>query len=412
MVDLLWRAGNRLAAVRLEELWNELARLQCFTLLCAYSMGNFYMPGDGELFDKVCSRHSHVIPADSTAARAVRSLETELEQRKELEGVLRGPLRNRAGAVDAMEKNAQDAERLRLLVESVEDYAVFMLDTYGRVSSWNMGGAQGVPRRRDHRATLLPLLSAGGLGQVRDGAGNRRPRGSLRRRGLARAQGRHTLLGDVVISRMFDRDAKLVGFAKVTRDLSHRRQLEEERVTRASLERALAEEKKIEELREQLIAIVDHDLRAPLTSVVAGAEIMLKRGMLSEADAKVTARLARSADRMTKIILQLPDFIRARLGGGVSVQRQPADLAEICAQVVAEEQMAYPDRALIFEADNDTRGLWDRGRLAQVVSNLIGNAIQHGGPGGPIDVRVGDRGEVVSLAVHNQGPPVPAELLP
>jgi signal transduction histidine kinase len=211
---------------------------------------------------------------------------------------------------------------------------------------------------------------------------------------------------------MFDRDAKLVGFAKVTRHLSHRRQLEEERVTRASLERALAEEKKIEELREQRIAIVDHDLRAPLTSVVAGAEIMLKRGMLSEADAKVTARLARSADRMTKIILQLPDFIRARLGGGVSVQRQPADLAEICAQVVAEEQMAYPDRALIFEADNDTRGLWDRGRLAQVVSNLIGNAIQHGGPGGPIDVRVGDRGEVVSLAVHNQGPPVPAELLP
>ena len=109
MVDLLWRAGNRLAAVRLEELWNELARLQCFTLLCAYSMGNFYMPGDGELFDKVCSRHSHVIPADSSAARAVRSLETELEQRKELEGVLRGALRNRAGAVDAMEeKNAQD----------------------------------------------------------------------------------------------------------------------------------------------------------------------------------------------------------------------------------------------------------------------------------------------------------------
>ena len=72
---------------------------------------------------------------------------------------------------------------------------------------------------------------------------------------------------------MLDRDGKLVGFAKVTRDLSHRRQLEEERVTRASLERALAEQKKIEELREQLIAIVGHDLRTPLTSVVAGAEV-------------------------------------------------------------------------------------------------------------------------------------------
>jgi signal transduction histidine kinase len=217
---------------------------------------------------------------------------------------------------------------------------------------------------------------------------------------------------NVVISRMLDRDGKLLGFAKVTRDLSHRRQLEEERVARASLERALAEQKKIDELREQLIGIVGHDLRTPLTSVVAGAEMMLKRGMLSEADAKVTARIARSADRMTKIISQLLDFTRARLGGGMSVQRQPAVLAEICAQVIAEVQMANPDRALIFEADDDTRGLWDRGRLAQVVSNLIGNAIQHGGPGGPIEVRVGDCGEAVSLAVHNQGPPVPAELLP
>jgi PAS domain S-box-containing protein len=415
MVDLLWRAGNRLAAVRLEELWNELARLQCFTLLCAYSMGNFYMPGDGELFDKVCSRHSHVIPADSSAARAVRSLETELEQRKELEGVLRGALRNRAGAVDAMEeKNAQDAERFRLLVESVEDYAIFMLDTYGRVSSWNMGAERIKGYRADeiigqHFSHFYPPEDSGKCEMELETAARE---GRFEDEGWRVRKDGTRFWANVVISRMCDRDGKLVAFAKVTRDLSHRRQLEEERVTRASLERALAEQKKIEELREQLIGIVGHDLRTPLTSVVAGAEIMLKRGMLSEADAKVTARIARSADRMTKIISQLLDFTRVRLGGGMSLERQPADLAEICAQVIAEVQMAHPDRALIFEADNDTRGLWDRGRLAQVVSNLIGNAIQHGAPGGPIDVRVGDRGEAVSLVVHNQGRPVPAELLP
>jgi len=79
MVDLLWRGGNRAAAILLEELWNELARLHSFTLLCAYSMGNFYMPGDGELFDKVCSRHSHVIPGNERIA--LRSLEHEVQQR-------------------------------------------------------------------------------------------------------------------------------------------------------------------------------------------------------------------------------------------------------------------------------------------------------------------------------------------
>src|SRR5260370_6150607 len=390
---------------------DELARLQCFTLLCAYSMGNFYMPGDGELFDKVCSRHSHVIPADSSAARAVRSLETELEQRKELEGVLRGALRNRAGAVDAMEeKSAQDAERFRLLVESVEDYAIFMIDGYGRGSSWNMGAERIKGYSADeiigqHFSHCYPPEDSGKCEMELEIAARE---GRFEDEGWRVRKAGTRFWANVVISRMLDRDGKLVGFAKVTRDLSHRRQLEEERVTRASLERALAEQKKIEELREQLIGIVGHDLRTPLTSVVAGAEIMLKRGMLSEADAKVTARIARSADRMTKIISQLLDFTRVRLGGGMSLERQPADLAEICAQVIAEVQMAHPDRPLIFEADNDTRGLWDRRRLAQGVSNLIVNSIQHAAPGGAIDVRGADRGEAVSLVCPTHGHPVPA----
>src|SRR3989442_3350912 len=110
MVDLLWRGGNRAAAIRLEELWSELARLHSFTLLCAYAMGNFYMPGDGELFDKVCGRHSHVIPPGDSAAR-LRSLETELEHRKQLEGALRQALQKRASSAGAIEeKSAQDAD--------------------------------------------------------------------------------------------------------------------------------------------------------------------------------------------------------------------------------------------------------------------------------------------------------------
>src|SRR5438128_5645193 len=117
-------AAIRAAAILLEELWNELARLHSFTLLCAYSMGNFYMPGDGELFDKVCSRHSHVIPGNE--GTALRSLEHEVEQRKELEAALRETLRKRSAAAGVMlDRNAQDAERFRLLVESVKDYAIF-----------------------------------------------------------------------------------------------------------------------------------------------------------------------------------------------------------------------------------------------------------------------------------------------
>jgi PAS domain S-box-containing protein len=289
-----------------------------------------------------------------------------------------------------------------------------MLDANGRVSSWNLGAERIKGYRADeiigqHFSRFYPLEDSGKCEMELVAAARE---GRFEDEGWRVRKDGTRFWANVVISRMVDRDGKLVGFAKVTRDLSHRRQLEEERVARASLERALTEQKKIEELREQLIGIVGHDLRTPLTSVEVGAEIMLKRGMLSEADAKVAARIARSAGRMSKIISQLLDFTRARLGGGMSVERQPADLAEICAQVIAEVEMANPDSPLNFEADGNTRGLWDRGRLAQVASNLIGNAIQHGRPGGPIDVRVRDCGKDVSLAVHNQGPPVPGELLP
>src|SRR5437016_2595874 len=304
MVDLLWRGGNRAAAIRLEELWSELARLHSFTLLCAYSMGNFYMPGDGELFDKVCSRHSHVIPGNERIA--LRSPEHEVQQRK-------------------------DGSRF-----------------------W----------------------------------------------------------ANVIISRILGRDGNLVGFAKVTRDLTHRRALDEERIERAALEQSLAEQKKIDELREQLIGIVGHDLRSPLSSVVVRAELMLKRGMLHDADAKVTARIARSAERMAKIISQLLDFTRSRLGGGMRIEPREVDLAEICAQVIAEVETVHPDRAVSFEADSDVRGVWDRERLAQVVSNLVGNAIAYGKADGAVSVVLRDEGDSVTLSVHNEGPAIPAEVLP
>lgn len=415
MVDLLWRTGNRAAAIRLEALWNELARQQSFTLLCAYSMGNFYMPGDGELFDKVCGLHSHVISPGDGVARIVRSLETELEQRKQLERVLRGELRGRAVTAGAMEeKSAQDAERFRLLVESVKDYAIFMLDVDGRVISWNVGAerikgyraeeivGQHFSRfypREDVSKCEMELEVAARDGRFEDEGWRVRKDGTR-------------FWANVVISRMLDRNGGLVGFAKVTRDLTHRRQLEDEQVARAALERVLAEQKKTEELRERLIGIVGHDLRAPLSSIVMGSEMMLKRGMLSAADGKVAARIARSADRMSKIISQLLDFTRARLGGGISIDPRAMDLADVCDEVIAEVETAHPDRTVLFDAAGDTRGVWDRDRLAQVVSNLIRNAIQHGKPDGPIHVQLGSGGDAITLRVHNEGPAIPQDLLP
>jgi sigma-B regulation protein RsbU (phosphoserine phosphatase) len=414
MVDLLWRAGNRTAAVRLEEFWNELARLQSFTLMCAYSMGNFYMPGDGEVFDHVCRRHSHVIPPGDSAA-LVRSLETELEQRKQLEGVLRQALQKRASTAGEMEhKSAQEAERFHLLIESVKEYAIFMLDVHGRVSSWNPGAERIKGYRAEeiigqHFSRFYPPEDVAKCDMELEVAARE---GRFEDEGWRVRKDGTRFWANVVISRMVAHDGSVVGFAKVTRDLTSRRQLEEERVARAALEQKLAEQKKTQELRELLIGIVGHDLRAPLSTVATAAGLMLKRGTLAGADAKATARIARSADRMSKMISQLLDFTRARLGGGITIDPRPMDLADVCAEVIAEIETAHPDRTVLFDTDVDTRGLWDRERLAQVVSNLVGNAIQHGNAHSAIDVQLRNNGDRVTLRVHNEGPAIAHDLLP
>ena len=412
MVDLLWRGGNHTAAIRLEDLWNELARRQSFTLLCAYSMGNFYMPGDAELFDQVCGRHTHIIPPDGTA-EMVGSLKREVEQRKQLERALREALRTRALQARGIEEtSSQDAQRFRLLIESVKDYAIFMLDPDGRVASWNVAaerikGYRAEEILGEHFSRFYPPEDAGKCKMQLEVAARD---GRFEDEGWRVRKDGTRFWANAVVSRMVDRSGKLIGFAKVTRDLSQRRLLDEERIARVSLERILKEQKKIDELLEQLIGVVGHDLRSPLSSISTGVGVMLKRGLLLPADAKVAARIARSADRMSEIVSQLLDFTRARLGGGISIDPKPMDLAEICAEVIDEMASTYPDRVVLFGADGEARGVWDRGRVAQVVANLIANAIQHGSNGN-IELRLENEADKVTLRVHNHGPAIPEELL-
>ncbi len=439
MVDLLWRDGHKQAAIRLEEMWNDLAKVHLFSLLCSYRLGNFYQAADAGLFDEVCGTHSGVVPTTIRLFEdRMRSLEKEIEHRKQREAELREALSRRAGeGVQAgetrrlaEERRDLGEERFRLLVESVQDYAIFLLDPEGRVSSWNAGakrikGYQADEIIGQHFSRFYPEedVKAGKCERELEGAvrdGRFEDEGWRVRRDGSR------FWANVVITRMTNRTGNLIGFAKVTRDLTQRRALEDERLARARaeaqsallalerqrLERALADQKSTDELREQLLGVVGHDLRSPLSSISMAAALMLKRGGLRDDDAKATARIARSADRISNIISQLLDFTRARLGGGIPIDPKPIDFGEVCAEVIAEYEMVHPNRALCFSSDMDTQGVWDRERLAQVVSNLIGNAIQYGKPNSPIDVSLRGEGDVVSLSVRNEGPPIPAELLP
>lgn len=158
--------------------------------------------------------------------------------------------------------------------------------------------------------------------------------------------------------------------------------------------------------RDQFIGILSHDLRSPLSAITAGAALMAASASDDQRQARVAARILNSAQRMERMIGDLLDLTRTRLGGAIPLKRVPTDLQQVCDEVLLEVQAAQPDAVVRFRVSGDVSGEWDPDRLAQVVSNLLGNAIHHGG-GGPISLEAHGADESVTLGVHNVGNPIP-----
>ncbi len=129
----------------------------------------------------------------------------------------------------------------------------------------------------------------------------------------------------------------------------------------AALEKSRLDE--IGEFREQLIGIIGHDLRNPLNTILIGAQILLQREGLGGKETEVARRIARSAALASRLIDQLLDLTRSRLGGGIPIDAKPCDAREIYRQVVGEMELAHPDRPVREDVTGDLIGVWDRDRM-------------------------------------------------
>lgn len=173
----------------------------------------------------------------------------------------------------------------------------------------------------------------------------------------------------------------------------------------------------VEELRETLrfselfSGILAHDLRNPLNTVVMGTEILAKT-VTDDRERRTVDRMRSAETRMTRMIDQLLDLTLARSGGGIAIARAEMDLADLSRAIMSELAVAHPSRRIELTCAGETRGHWDHDRLAQVLSNLLGNALTHGEPDGVVAMRI-DGGDSASVRVetHNLGT-IPAELLP
>lgn len=173
---------------------------------------------------------------------------------------------------------------------------------------------------------------------------------------------------------------------------------------------AVAELERTIRYNELFAGVLAHDLRNPLGSIMMAAQVMLMRQEgQGDSNAKPLTRILSSGQRMTRMIDQLLDFTRARVGGGIEINRTATNLADLCKQAVAEVEILYADRAIECTYVGNHDGAWDPDRLSQVISNLVANAAQHGRASSPIHIRVdGTAEDAVGLEIQNEGVVAPA----
>jgi PAS domain S-box-containing protein len=166
------------------------------------------------------------------------------------------------------------------------------------------------------------------------------------------------------------------------------------------------------EFERHLIGIVSHDLKSPLQAILVASDSLLRRGHPDDRLLRSLRLVRTSAGRASRMVGDLLDFTRARVGKGIPILPRPTDLREVAHGVLAEVQPTFPDRVIRLEAAAPCPGEWDPDRLAQVITNLLVNAVRYGRTGSPVTLRIGCEGELARIEVHNEGEPIPAALVP
>ena len=284
-----------------------------------------------------------------------------------------------------------------LLVDAVQEYAIFMLDPDGRVASWNRGAA----RIKGYTAAEVlgrPLSTFYTAEDVAAGEPQRLLRAAAEH-GHAEAEGWRVrkdgsrFWAAVVLNALRDTDGDLVGFAKVTRDRSENKAYEDE------LARSNAD-------LEVFAGVVSHDLREPLQLITAFAEILRERMTRTDPESReLVERIARAGLRMREML----DGVRAwsRVGAGAQ-DMDDVDLDALAAAVLGTLQPSLSERGVEVVCDDLPTVRGDGGQLGQVLQNLIGNAAKFGAT--RVEVSAARENGAWVISVTDDGPGIPPEL--
>lgn len=163
------------------------------------------------------------------------------------------------------------------------------------------------------------------------------------------------------------------------------------------------------EFRERFLGVLGHDLRNPLAAILLAARRLEARTELPAGVISTVARIASSASRMRRMIDELLDFVRARVGGQLPLNPGPVDLRQVLAQVVAEAELGGAGGRVTVGSSGDVAGVWDPDRLVQMLDNLVRNALRYGAPDRAVRIEAEGQPDGVTVAVINEGPGISAE---
>lgn len=170
--------------------------------------------------------------------------------------------------------------------------------------------------------------------------------------------------------------------------------------------------KRVDQSRDLFLAILSHDLRNPLNSIAMSASLLPHLVPPATKVIDVASQISTNASVMARMISDLLDYTRTRLGAGMPVSPALMDLSVLGQEIYSEFATAHPNRNIRFQSEREVRGNWDTDRLRQAISNLLGNAIQHSPESATVELRVTGNGPDAIVTVYNGGPPIPPGELP
>jgi PAS domain S-box-containing protein len=304
---------------------------------------------------------------------------------------------------------AKHEELFRLLVASVRDYAIFMLDAKGHVATWNLGAERIKGYRADeiigrHFSAFYPEadVRAGKCELELEGAERD---GRFEDEGWRVRKDGSQFWANVVISAVRDDAGTLVGFSKVTRDLTERKRSEEERAARLAAEHA-------NRAKDEFLAMLGHELRNPLAPIATALQLMKLRN--GDQETKEHQVIERQLKYMMRLVDDLLDVSRI-VQGKVSVKLQKLELREVLAKAIELASPVIEQRGHRFEIDVAPGHLYvygDEARLIQVMSNLLVNAAKYTDRGGDIALLACERDGKAMIEVRDNGVGIEPDLLP